>query len=98
MPDDTVTVVANVKAKSGAEDKLREVLVGLIAPTRGEPGCLNFDLHLAIDDASVFVFHENWTSKKHLDDHLASPHVKAFIDVADDLVEAWDSTLMKKIE
>jgi hypothetical protein len=31
----------------------------------------------AADDPALFLFHENWTSQQHLDDHLARPHLQA---------------------
>jgi quinol monooxygenase YgiN len=80
-----LTVVATIKAKAGKEAALRNALLALIPTTRKEPGCLNYDLHQAADHAGLFLFHENWTSKQHLDDHLARPHLKAFLARADAL-------------
>jgi quinol monooxygenase YgiN len=78
MNSKTVTVVALVKAKPGKEAALKKALLALIPPTRKEKGCLNYDLHQDIEDPSRFIFHENWTSKAHLDAHLNSPHLQAF--------------------
>jgi quinol monooxygenase YgiN len=74
-----LTVIATVKAQPGKETSLRQELLALIPITRQEPGCLNYDLHEAADQPGLFCFHENWTSKPHLDDHLARPHVQAFL-------------------
>ena len=73
---DRVTVVARFKAKSGSEEHVGLALKGLLAPTRAEQGCINYDLHRSLDDPSVFVFHENWTSRAMLDRHLQSPHIQ----------------------
>ncbi len=80
-----LTVVATLKAKPGREAEVRRTLLALIAPTRQEPGCQNYDLHQAVGDPAAFLFHENWTSKRHLDDHLARPHLKALLARADEL-------------
>lgn len=80
-----LTVVVALKAKPGREAEVRQVLLALIAPTRQEPGCLNYDLHQAVGDPATFLFHENWTSKQHLDDHLARPHLQALLARADEL-------------
>jgi quinol monooxygenase YgiN len=64
---------------------LRAALIGLLAPTRNEAGCLNYDVHQSVDDPAKFLFHENWTSKAHLDAHLQSPHVKALLPRVDEL-------------
>ena len=64
---------------------MRAALIGLLAPTRNEAGCLNYDVHQSVDDPAKFLFHENWTSKAHLDAHLQSPHVKALLPRVDEL-------------
>ena len=82
----TLTVIALIKARPGKEAALRAELLALIPITRQEPGCINYDLHIATDNPGQFVFYENWTSKQHLDDHLARPHLAAFIAKADELL------------
>jgi quinol monooxygenase YgiN len=81
-----VTVIAYHRAKPGKERALREALLKVCAPTRGEKGCLNYDLHVSPDDPGLLVFRENWGSKADLDAHLASPHIDAFRAVAPDLL------------
>ena len=73
-----LTVVAQVRAKPGKEDETRRVLLALVAPTRAEAGCINYDLHQSHDDAALFLFYENWESKSHLDAHARSAHIQAF--------------------
>lgn len=75
----TVTVVATFQAKPGKEAELKKVLIGLVAPTRQEAGCLNYDLHTLPEDPSKFLFHENWTSKAHLDAHLKNTHIQVLL-------------------
>jgi quinol monooxygenase YgiN len=92
----TLTVIAILKSKPGKEAALRAELLALIPITRKEPGFINYDLHVATDNPGHFMFHENWTSKQHLDDHLARPHLTAFIARADELlaeppqITLWD--------
>lgn len=98
MAEKKLTVVARIKAKAGMEAKVKEVLLGLVAPTRQEAGCINYDLHQALDDKSLFVFYENWLSKKDLDEHLQTPHLQAFLAKVDDLLaEPVDITLWEMI-
>ena len=95
----SLTVIAIMQAKPGREAALRAELLALIPITRQEPGCLNYDLHVAVDQPGRFVFHENWTSKQHLDDHLARPHLTAFIAKAGEfLAEPPQITLWERIE
>ena len=79
MKNKSLTVVATFQARPGKEAELRAALVPLLAPTRQEPGCLNYDLHVAQDNPARFLFHENWTSQAHLDVHLKSPHLQALL-------------------
>jgi len=71
----TITVVATFQARPGKEAELQKALISLVAPTRKEAGCINYDLHISPEDPAKFLFHENWTSKTHLDAHLQSPHI-----------------------
>lgn len=89
MNEKTVTVVATFQARPGKETELRAALMGLLAPTRKEAGCLNYDLHQAPDDPTKFLFHENWTSKADLDAHLQSPQIKALVQRMDALCEGF---------
>jgi len=85
MNAQSFTVVATVQAEPGKETLLRQELLALIGTTRREAGCLNYDLHQAVDDPARFLCHETRTSKKHLDDHSARPHLQAFPAKAGDL-------------
>ena len=85
----TITVVATFEARTGKEAGLKNALTGLVAPTRREAGCLNYDLHQSPDDPKKFLFHENWTSQAHLDAHLQSAHIKALLPRVDELCVAF---------
>jgi quinol monooxygenase YgiN len=70
-----VTLVVSFQARPGKEAELRALLTGMLAPTRQEAGCLNYDLHTAPDDPSKFLFYENWAGKAHHEAHDKTPHV-----------------------
>lgn len=72
----TVTVLAIVKALKGKEEQVRENLLAQVAPTRLETGCINYDLHQSTEDATQFMFYENWTSREALQAHAESSHIK----------------------
>jgi len=96
MSAKTVTVVATFHAKPGQEAALKNALIGLVAPTRKEAGCINYDLHALPEDPAKFLFHENWTTKAHLDAHLQSAHIQALLPRVAELAVAmpeitiWD--------
>ena len=85
----TVTVVATFQARPGQGVFQFRFLAGLVAPTRKETGCLNYDLHISPEDPAKFLFHENWTTKGALDAHLQSAHIKALLPRVDELCVAF---------
>jgi len=92
----TLTVIAAFEARPGKEAELRTALVGLVAPTRQESGCLNYDLHISPDNPAKFLFHENWTTKAALDAHMQTPHIQNLLPRVNDLctdapaITIWD--------
>lgn len=92
----TITVVATFQAKPGQETELQKALISLVAPTRQELGCINYDLHVSPEDPGKFLFHENWTSKAALDLHLQAPHIQVLLPRMDELavgmpeIKTWE--------
>lgn len=82
-----LTVVAEIIAKAGCEERLREELLRLIEPTRAEEGCLQYDLHVSTEQPGHFLFYENWTSREALDRHLATPHLERLSALLPELAE-----------
>ena len=79
---ESLTVIAHIRARPGQESRVRQVLQGLVSPTRAEAGCINYDLHQSQTDPALFVFYENWASEAHLDAHSKSAHIQSFRKVA----------------
>ncbi len=94
----TITVVATFQAKPGKAEELKRALISLVAPTRKEAGCLNYDLHQSPDDPGKFLFHENWTTKAALDAHLQMPHIQVLLPRMDELAVGMpDIVIWEKI-
>lgn len=72
-----LTIVADIFAKDGHEAAVRAALEKLIAPTRNERGCLQYDLHIDRQAPNHFLFFENWESRELWQDHMKSPHITA---------------------
>jgi quinol monooxygenase YgiN len=83
----TVHVVARYLARAGKEDELRAVLTALIAPSRREIGCYQYDLLRNPADPRDFCFVERWENDTALDQHAATPHVTTARAQAGELVE-----------
>ncbi len=78
MKSKRITVLALMKAKDGMEETAGQELLSLVNPTRSEPGCINYDLHQAAEEKSLFMFFENWKSMEDLEKHRETPHLKAY--------------------
>lgn len=81
-----LTVVARIRAKPGLEARVQEELLALVAPTRAESGCLNYDLHRSQEEPGLFLFYENWRSPQDLEAHLQTPHLQKFLAQVDALL------------
>ena len=58
----------------------------MLAPTRVEAGCLNYDLHRSDDDPGLFFFHETWASADDHRAHLDTLHVRHLLTLTPDLL------------
>lgn len=88
MADGKVTVLARIQAKAGMEETVKQELLALVAATRAEEGCLNYDLHQSSQDPALFLFYENWASREALDQHSRSSQIQAWRAQAGDLLAA----------
>ena len=99
MSPEQITLIAKVKAKEGLEETLKNELIALLEPTSEEAGCITYNLHQNSEDNSLFMFYENWTSQHALDEHLQTPHLKAFLAKADALLDgSLDLTTWQMLE
>ena len=80
------TVVATFYAKPEKREQLREMLMGLVSPTRAEAGCIDYDLHVDEQEPNVFMFYENWRTAQDLDEHLLMPYLAHLRDNVDALI------------
>ena len=83
MTTKQLTVTGFMTIEPGTEEILLKEIDGLIAKTRAEPGCLNYDFHQHNTDSHRFVFYENFVDQAAFDFHLAQPHTQAWIAVAE---------------
>jgi quinol monooxygenase YgiN len=82
-------VVAVITAKSGSEAVVEGALRELAGASKGDQGCLAYDLFASEATPGAFVTIEKWESQADLDAHMASPHIAAMITVAGDHLEGF---------
>jgi quinol monooxygenase YgiN len=78
MADNPIILNVHTQAVAGREAELGGAFYSLIAPTREEPGCLVYELHVDPEDPGKFMFYEKFKSQAALDQHLTSPHFHSF--------------------
>jgi quinol monooxygenase YgiN len=77
MAASALRVVARIKARAETVEEVRELLRGLIEPTRREAGCITYALLQNTKDPTDFTFVEEWESEAALERHAASDHLRA---------------------
>jgi beta-alanine degradation protein BauB len=72
-----LTAVTFIQGQPGKDDEVKRELLALTAPTRAEPGALGYDLYQSMDRPRRFMRIEVWRDAQALEDHKATPHLKA---------------------
>lgn len=81
-----VTIIAQLRAKSGQEAALRDALVEVATASRQETGCITFDMHVSRDDPALFLAFERWVDQAAVDAHFETPHFKAIVGRSEELL------------
>jgi quinol monooxygenase YgiN len=63
-------------------------LLGLLAPTRNESGCIRYELLHNAADPTDFTFIEEWADETALNAHLQTPHLTAAVVQSQPLLAA----------
>lgn len=84
-----LTIVASITAEPDRIDLVRTELEKLIAPTRAEAGCIQYDLHQDRENPAHFLFFENWESRDLWLAHMESPHLKGYMAATEGAVAAF---------
>lgn len=93
-----LTIVAVINAKAGREAFVRGELLKLVGPTRGEAGCVRYDLHEDNAEPGRFLFYETWASRELWQGHMGSGHIAAWKEAGADAVESAAVYEMTRVE
>ena len=78
LPRTSFAVVADVRAKPGKENELRQATLPLVAAVRREPNNLLYFLHEDREAPGHFVFFEIFASQADFEAHNTTPHVQSW--------------------
>ncbi|GIU19030.1 putative quinol monooxygenase [Shewanella sp. MBTL60-007] len=84
-----LTIVANITAHADKVEIVKAELIKLIATTREEEGCLQYDLHQDNDNPAHFTFYENWSSRALWQAHMNAQHIKNYVGATEGMVKEF---------
>ena len=76
MNKSDLIIIASARAQPGKEKDLERALCDVAAPTRAQPGSVQFALLRSLENPGIVVGFERWASAQHHDRHLRGPHFK----------------------
>ena len=97
LPREAVTLVVLLRSKEGQHLLLEAEIRALLAPTRKEEGCLQYDLHHSPDNPSLFLLHEVWATRAHHTAHTKTSHFLRWDARKDSLLASRDITFWQQI-
>ncbi len=83
MYNEKVVLFARLKVKPDKVEEAKSVALAIVADSRNEAGCINYDIHQSIEDETIFFWHETWVNKAALDEHFATPFFGEFFKVVE---------------
>ena len=84
-----ITIVAHIRAKADQVALVQSELEKMVASTRQEPGCLQYDLHRDNQDPAHFVMLEAWASPEQLQAHAAGQPMQDFQAAVKGAIESF---------
>ena len=70
-----LNVVATISAKEGTAESVGAALKTLAEASRGDDGCIAYEVYESGSAPGTFVTVEKWESQEALDAHMKAPHV-----------------------
>ncbi len=93
-----LTIVAHIRANPDKAKLVKAELEKLVPITRGEKGCIQYDLHRDNEDPAHFLFYENWESRELWQTHMGAPHLAAYMKATDGAVAEFILNEMTQID
>lgn len=82
----TLTIVAGFTARPGQEQRLRDELNAMIAPSLAEEGCLGYQPYTDPNRPDRMIIVEEWADSAALDFHFSLPHFEHIAQVLEEIL------------
>jgi len=74
----TITKKVTFIAKEGFEDKMKELLLAMVEPSKKEDGCIFYDIFQYENNRKKFQAVESWRDERALDGHKSTSHYAVY--------------------
>jgi quinol monooxygenase YgiN len=89
---------ARLHARPGKQGEVQQAIFDVQAPTRLEPGCLDYGAFRSVLDPDEFFIHSRWLDRATFDRHAALPHTARFIASVEPLLDhPFKATLAERL-
>lgn len=82
-----IIVKGTIPVKPEHRDEAVSMVESLARASRGESGCLAYEVYLQASAPEVIMVWQQWIDMDALESHFASEHVDAFLDEIPDMIE-----------
>lgn len=73
-------IICTVRSQPAHRERVRELLLELVAPARLEEGCLYYDLYEQINEPDTFYIVDGWASDEAVELHAVHPNVPRVVE------------------
>ena len=99
-----INVIASIRVKAGRRSEFLEVFKSNVPNVREEKGCIEYlptvdidaDLPPQVLDENVVTIIEKWENLEALRNHLAAPHMLAYKEKVQDIVESLSVKVLQE--
>lgn len=93
-----IVIVAKVKIKEEFKDEVLKELLDLHKSTHAlDAGCLQYDLHVDLEDINCFTFIETWENEELLTQHSTKAHFLSFVKKIEGKLESFEISKLEKL-
>lgn len=79
MSDEKIVLIASAKFKPESVEEAKKAALEIVAASRAEAGCINYDVHQSVEDETILFWHETWANKQAIDEHFETIAFKNFM-------------------
>src|SRR5260221_7763734 len=80
-------VIARFHVRPGAAPQVEQAIGEVSAPTRAEPGCLDYHVFRATRDPQLLYIQSRWRDEAAFDAHAGLPHTVRFLERVAPLID-----------